>query len=81
MSELMVNWPALYYPDIHIRNEHWLKATLLFAPTVNAFVPRDTSLRTQSKSGVTRASWAPTAHFCKRWMPILRRQNRRKNGC
>jgi hypothetical protein len=23
---------ALYYPYIHIRSEHWLKATLLCAP-------------------------------------------------
>src|SRR5712692_8346145 len=30
---------ALYYPYIHIRSEHWLKATLLFAPTVKRIVP------------------------------------------
>ena len=31
--------PALYYPYIHIRNEHWLKATLLCVPTVKRIVP------------------------------------------
>ena len=31
--------PALYYPYIHIRSEHWLKATLLYAPTVTRIVP------------------------------------------
>jgi hypothetical protein len=31
--------PALYYPYIHIRDEHWLKATLLFFPTVKRIVP------------------------------------------
>src|SRR5580692_5094226 len=31
--------PALYYPYIHIRSEHWLKATLLCAPTVKRIVP------------------------------------------
>jgi hypothetical protein len=25
--------PVLYYPYIHIRSEHWLKATLLCVPT------------------------------------------------
>ena len=31
--------PALYYPYIHVRSEHWLKATLLCAPTVKRIVP------------------------------------------
>src|SRR5579871_1372062 len=31
--------PALYYPYIHIRSEHWLKATLLCAPAVKRIVP------------------------------------------
>jgi hypothetical protein len=31
--------PALYYPYIHIRSEHWLKATLLCAPNVRRIVP------------------------------------------
>jgi hypothetical protein len=31
--------PALYYPYIHIRSEHWLKATLLCAPVVKRIVP------------------------------------------
>src|ERR1700704_3014562 len=31
--------PALYYPYIHIRSEHWLKATLLFVPAVKRIVP------------------------------------------
>ncbi len=31
--------PALYYPYIHIRSEHWLKATLLCAPAVKRMVP------------------------------------------
>jgi len=30
---------ALYYPYIHIRSEHWLKATLLCAPAVKRIVP------------------------------------------
>jgi hypothetical protein len=30
---------ALYYPYIHIRDEHWLKATLLCTPTVKRIVP------------------------------------------
>jgi hypothetical protein len=30
---------ALYYPYIHIRSEHWLKATLLYAPAVKRIVP------------------------------------------
>ncbi|QOY88383.1 hypothetical protein [Paludibaculum fermentans] len=30
---------ALYYPYIHIRNEHWLKATLLCVPTLTRIVP------------------------------------------
>lgn len=33
--------PALYYPYIHIRSEHWLKATLLCAPAVKRIVPED----------------------------------------
>jgi hypothetical protein len=31
--------PALYYPYIHIRSEHWLKATLMCVPTVKRIVP------------------------------------------
>jgi hypothetical protein len=31
--------PALYYPYIHVRSEHWLKATLLYAPAVKRIVP------------------------------------------
>src|ERR1700752_4034570 len=31
--------PALYYPYIHIRSEHWLKATLLCVPSVTRMVP------------------------------------------
>ena len=31
--------PALYYPYIHIRSEHWLKATLLCTPAVKRIVP------------------------------------------
>ena len=30
---------ALYYPYIHIRSEHWLKATLLYSPAVARIVP------------------------------------------
>ena len=30
---------ALCYPYIHIRDEHWLKATLLCTPTVKRIVP------------------------------------------
>jgi hypothetical protein len=30
---------ALYYPYIHIRSEHWLKATLLCTPAVKRIVP------------------------------------------
>jgi hypothetical protein len=30
---------ALYYPYIHIRSEHWLKATLLCMPSVKRIVP------------------------------------------
>ena len=30
---------ALYYPYIHIRSEHWLKATLLWVPCVKRIVP------------------------------------------
>jgi hypothetical protein len=30
---------ALYYPYIHIRSEHWLKATLLCVPVVKRIVP------------------------------------------
>src|SRR5664280_274615 len=33
--------PALYYPYIHIRSEHWLKATLLCVPTVKRIVPQN----------------------------------------
>jgi hypothetical protein len=36
-----VGRPALYYPYIHIRSEHWLKATLLCAPMVKRIVPDD----------------------------------------
>lgn len=32
---------SLYYPYIHIRSEHWLKATLLCAPAVKRIVPED----------------------------------------
>ena len=32
---------ALYYPYIHIRSEHWLKATLLCVPAVTRIVPED----------------------------------------
>jgi hypothetical protein len=35
--------PALYYPYIHIRSEHWLKATLLCVPVVKRIVPADYS--------------------------------------
>ena len=38
MSDLLQR-PALYYPYIHIRSEHWLKATLLCAPAVKRMVP------------------------------------------
>jgi hypothetical protein len=31
--------PALYYPYIHIRSEHWLKATLLCFPRVFRMIP------------------------------------------
>ena len=31
--------PALYYPYIHIRDLHWLKATLLCVPSVQRIVP------------------------------------------
>jgi len=31
--------PALYYPYIHVRSEHWLKATLLCVPAVKRIVP------------------------------------------
>lgn len=31
--------PSLYYPYIHIRSEHWLKATLLCTPVVKRIVP------------------------------------------
>src|SRR5262249_59190226 len=31
----------LYYPYIHIRSEDWLKATLLYAPTVTRIVPNE----------------------------------------
>src|SRR5262249_23899918 len=31
--------PALYYPYIHIRSEHWLKSTLLCVPAVKRIVP------------------------------------------
>ncbi len=31
--------PALYYPYIHIRSEHWLKATLLCVSVVKRIVP------------------------------------------
>jgi hypothetical protein len=31
--------PALYYPYVHIRSEHWLKATLLCVPAVKRMVP------------------------------------------
>jgi hypothetical protein len=31
--------PALYYPYIHIRDENWLKATLLCVPVVKRLVP------------------------------------------
>ena len=33
--------PALYYPYIHVRSEHWLKATLLCVPVVKRIVPED----------------------------------------
>jgi hypothetical protein len=33
--------PALYYPYIHIRSEHWLKATLLCVPVVKRIVPKE----------------------------------------
>lgn len=33
--------PALYYPYIHIRSEHWLKATLLCVPSVRRIVPSE----------------------------------------
>jgi hypothetical protein len=35
----LIGRPALYYPYVHIRSEHWLKATLLFAPVVKRIVP------------------------------------------
>jgi hypothetical protein len=31
--------PALYYPYIHVRNEDWLKATLLCVPVVKRILP------------------------------------------
>jgi hypothetical protein len=33
--------PVLYYPYVHIRSEHWLKATLLCVPAVKRIVPHD----------------------------------------
>jgi hypothetical protein len=38
MNEVLAR-PALYYPYIHIRSEHWLKATLLCVPAVKRIVP------------------------------------------
>ena len=35
----IVSRPALYYPYIHIRSEHWLKASLLCFPAVKRIVP------------------------------------------
>src|SRR5260370_12774593 len=35
----VIGRPALYYPYIHIRSEHWLKGTLLCVPTVKRIVP------------------------------------------
>jgi hypothetical protein len=32
---------ALYYPYIHIRSEHWLKATLMCVPAVKRIVPEN----------------------------------------
>ena len=33
--------PALYYPYVHVRSEHWLKATLLCVPAVTRIVPQE----------------------------------------
>jgi hypothetical protein len=37
----VLSCPALYYPYIHVRSEHWLKATLLCVPAVKRIVPED----------------------------------------
>lgn len=39
MTEEAIQRPALYYPYIHVRSEHWLKATLLCVPVVKRIVP------------------------------------------
>jgi hypothetical protein len=44
--------PALYYPYIHIRSEHWLKATLLCAPAVKRIVP--TTYHPQDLASIAR---------------------------
>ncbi len=37
----VVTQPALYYPYIHIRDEAWLKGTLLFTASVTRIVPEE----------------------------------------
>lgn len=39
MAETALTRPALYYPFIHIRSEHWLKLTLLCFPKVVRMIP------------------------------------------
>src|SRR5688500_6852097 len=45
---------ALYYPYIHVRSEHWLKAVLLCMPVVKRIVP-DT-YTPEDKPNITRYS-------------------------
>jgi hypothetical protein len=35
----LVDRGALYYPFIHVKDEHWLKATLLCFPFLDRMVP------------------------------------------
>src|SRR5688572_25100741 len=37
----VMNEYALYYPYIHIRDESWLKAAMLYWPGIGRFRPRD----------------------------------------
>lgn len=53
--------PALYFPYIHFRDENWLKAAVLYWPSVHRIVPRDYArqdsdcVRAFAEAGLVRA--------------------------
>lgn len=51
----MTTGVALYYPYIHVRNEHWLKMALLYWDSIRRIVPRNFKPEHDEKYGSTQA--------------------------